>query len=212
MADASSEIQGFRLSPQQRRAWRTQATRPRLASCMVRIDGQVDRAALLHAIRIVIRRHEILRTVFRLTPDMSCPLQMVQDPSVAAAWRWSDLITATPASVLQGTLVEGPAATLVMVLAAPVMNVDAMSFTQIVADVARAYSHRLDDDSASEVLQYADVAEWQNTLFEEGSTQPLERRWSASWLSHLDQSRLADDATLATEERERDPERLDAAA
>src|SRR4051812_17933397 len=63
--------EGFRLSPQQRLLWRLNGeARAFRVECAVRIDGPLDLAALQAAVRAVVARHEILRTVYPCPPGM----------------------------------------------------------------------------------------------------------------------------------------------
>src|SRR5688572_32790415 len=75
-------LQGFRLSPQQRRAWQMQQDSAVCASqSLVRLDGDLDAAALAAALDEAVRRHEILRTAFQRVPGLKVPLQVVTEPS-----------------------------------------------------------------------------------------------------------------------------------
>ena len=71
-------MQGFELSPQQRRLWRTQGGRPALtAQCAWRVDGPHDSERLARALRSVAGRHESLRLKFVQVRDIKLPLQVV---------------------------------------------------------------------------------------------------------------------------------------
>ena len=69
-------VEGFRLSPQQKRIWLLQESeQPYCVSCSVLIEGRLDREALNSAINEVMERHEILRTTYKRLSGMSVPLQ-----------------------------------------------------------------------------------------------------------------------------------------
>src|SRR4051812_46500845 len=73
-------IEGFRLSPQQRRVWRLQqraGTVALNAGCAVVVKGNLDLAALRAALAAVVDRHEILRTTYAEIPGLSLPLQVI---------------------------------------------------------------------------------------------------------------------------------------
>ena len=75
-------VQGFRLSPQQRRLWQWQQKDAAFRSwCVVRIDGPLDLSILRRAVQSVISRHEVLRTLFYCPADVSLPLQRIVDES-----------------------------------------------------------------------------------------------------------------------------------
>ena len=84
MQDAS--IEGFRLSPQQKRLWQLQEAgnnQPYRAHCAVLIEGNLNREILKSALQDVINRHEILRTTFRVLEGMNLPLQAIGDRNVS---------------------------------------------------------------------------------------------------------------------------------
>ena len=76
-------VEGFALSPQQRRLWSLQDPSdswPYTTRATVRISGRLDRAALRSALERVVARHEILRTTFFATESMSVPVQVILAP------------------------------------------------------------------------------------------------------------------------------------
>ena len=80
---------GFWISPQQRRVWMQQqdgvVTR---STCIVLIEGAWPIDNLKPALRELVARHEILRTVYRRQPGMKFPFQVVlesDDPSLEVA-------------------------------------------------------------------------------------------------------------------------------
>src|SRR5829696_8163920 len=75
--------QGCRLSPGQKYVWLAQQGRPHFRTeCTVLIEGKLDVCTLEDAFRLVIRRHEILRTTFRHVPGMKIPVQLVYEGEV----------------------------------------------------------------------------------------------------------------------------------
>src|SRR5438309_4893226 len=86
-------IAGFRLSVQQERLWALQQNsrnEPYRARCAVLLEGPLDCARLQNAVRQVIGRHEILRTVFQLQPGLKNPFQIIRDAG-EPAWETLDL-------------------------------------------------------------------------------------------------------------------------
>lgn len=72
------EIEGFRLSPQQRRVWSLFGDNPAArVSAAVRLRGPLDPGVLREALRRTIERSEILRTGFQLLAGMEFPLQVI---------------------------------------------------------------------------------------------------------------------------------------
>ncbi|HEX2254140.1 MAG TPA: amino acid adenylation domain-containing protein [Thermoanaerobaculia bacterium] len=69
---------GFRLSPQQRRAWHLGRHRsPGRVLRAFDVEGELDAALLRRALAVVGGRHEILRTELRSFPGLTMPLQAV---------------------------------------------------------------------------------------------------------------------------------------
>src|SRR5215212_3139402 len=82
------DVQGFRLSPQQRRTWSLwRGDGPAYGiHCAVALEGVLDEGLLAQALQRVIDRHEILRTEFRSLPGMHFPVQVIGEPGPA---QWS---------------------------------------------------------------------------------------------------------------------------
>jgi len=70
-------IEGYRLSPQQQQLWLLDSDlAPFGARCRLRLRGPLDTARLAGALRGLVERHEILRTVFKMA--QAEPVQVVQ--------------------------------------------------------------------------------------------------------------------------------------
>ncbi len=183
--------QGFRLSPQQKHLWLLQQAGqgdPYRAWCLVTIAGALEPQALMQAIDQVVGRHEILRTTFRCLRGMAIPLQVVDD-QVAPAVQWHDLRDASEAEQAAGVerivggmrgrrfdFERGPLGAIgvitlsdqrsLLVIDLPGLCADALALTNLVREIARTYAAPSGQEPADELLQYADIAEWQNELFE----------------------------------------------
>ena len=80
-------IEGFQLSPQQKRLWLLQQESPAFcAQCAILIDGPLDHDRLQQALQRIISRHEILRTTFHRRPGIKIPIQVVSE-SILPSWR-----------------------------------------------------------------------------------------------------------------------------
>jgi len=87
-----SAIDGFRLSPQQRRMWsliQQDGGSAYRSQCLVVIDGDLTLETLRQAVRQVVNGHEILHTTFQSLAGMTFPVQVVGDAD-AFAWRTVD--------------------------------------------------------------------------------------------------------------------------
>ena len=185
-------IQGFRCSPQQRHLWLQQQgtddARWR-TNCVVELKGLLDVDALRASIVDVVRRHEILRTVFHRLPASPIPVQEVVQTS-ETPWQVHRVIGASAvhrADVVDRMLQElaeapfeptvGAQAQFALVtfadtehtllISQPGLCADAASAAILAKEIARAYGVRRGEPlEASEPLQYADLAEWLNQQLE----------------------------------------------
>jgi amino acid adenylation domain-containing protein len=167
-------IHGFRLSPQQRRLWQLQqqlGSSPFEVRGALQILGDLDPEALRAAVRRLIERHEILRTSFVVPDGMSLPLQVVHPPESERTALETELVPLAPGRHR-------------LVLTLPALAADLPSLGFLAGEIARDYTHLVQgrapgNGNGTEVLQYADVAEWLNQLAEEDEAL-AERDW---WLA-----------------------------
>jgi amino acid adenylation domain-containing protein len=180
----SRQVQGFRLSPQQRRLWLLHGGAGEAAQCAVLVAGGLRPAALRDAARTVAAAHEILRTTFQGPPGMRIPFQVVHD-DLAPAFREVALPAAPPgeqaerirslldeeraslSDLARGPLVRVTLAGLgaerqALLLTLPALCGDTRTLRNIAVELLAACG--LGPPRAGEPLQYADVAEWQNDL------------------------------------------------
>jgi amino acid adenylation domain-containing protein/FkbM family methyltransferase len=189
---SSEPVEGYGLSPQQRRLWRLQqatARRPFRAQCEVLIEGALDARMLEEAAREVVARHDILRTSLRRRAGMATPLQVVAagtdvtvaagDPGASGAADEERLRDSLWREFGERPFDEEqlPALRLVLqrlgerrhalLVGLPAFCADEVTLDNILDDLARAYvggdQEGVDGD---EPLQYAVFAEWQNELLE----------------------------------------------
>ncbi len=210
-------VQGFGLSPAQRRLWSLQSSAPGsvyCCQCALHVHGDLDRATLEAALERVVERNEILRTAFSLLPGMSWPLQVIQEPRAprlgevdlrgldqesseqeidsllgSLAHRGSDLASG---DVLHASLVKLASREQLLLLSLPALCADPATLRNLAAQIARACA--VERDAAAEpepALQYADIAEWQNQSLD--SPEALEgiERWREFWRDRKVPDRLA---------------------
>lgn len=180
------EVQGLRLSPQQKRLW---AWRQRgyfgQARAMLTFDGSFDDAAVQESLRQVMARHESLRTTFYRQPGMKVPFQVVGDEA-ALEWRTLDLRdladdvererAADDASHGDDDLdcERGPLVRVVfcrwtetqsrLFLDVPGLCADTKSLSTLTAELARSLTG--DSEASEEPVQYGHFSEWQHELLE----------------------------------------------
>jgi amino acid adenylation domain-containing protein/non-ribosomal peptide synthase protein (TIGR01720 family) len=210
-------VQGFRLSPAQRRLWSLQSSAPEsvyCCQCALRVHGDLDRATLEAALGRVVERNEILRTAFSLLPGMSWPLQVIQEPRAprlgevdlrgldeelsrreidsllgSAAHRGFDL---AGGDVLRASLVELAGRERLLLLSLPALCADPATLRNLAAQIARACAVERDDAAEPEPpLQYADIAEWQNQSLDSPDALEGIERWREFWRDRKVPDRLA---------------------
>ena len=206
------EIEGYRLSPVQKRVWSfLQPENPRAGQvrCWVRIEGPVQVERLQSAFQRVIDRHEILRTTFPYLPGMTIPVQVISvksgslietvDLSVLGAKETEANIAAVCKSTsleafdyeqgpcLRATLIEVSGVSRILFIVASPLCVDRAGLQVIIHDLARAYEAHV---PADEPMQYADVSEWQNDLLESADAEAAGQHWNAIDFSEAASIRL----------------------
>ncbi len=216
-ATPPAALEGFPLSPQQRRLWslRRDDADGSCAEATVRLDGEVDGNALKGALAAVVDELEILRTTFSRIPGMAVPLQVIPEgdaleiaehdlsglepdaraPKLEAIRgdlrRQANELETLPA--LQAALVRVAPDAHTLLLALPVLCADAASFDHLLAALARSLNG---EQQELEPLQYADVAAWMNDLLEGEDAE----RGRAFWREQFDPASLA--VRLPTERKE----------
>jgi amino acid adenylation domain-containing protein len=188
----AAEVEGFRLSPQQRRLWSLQqadGTQPFRVRAMVLLEGRLDVVALREAVRRVVLRHEILRTTFRRLPGMAFPVQVIQDEPIysldeqtlvhtgeqeqarAADSLWEETRSA-PFDFEHGPMVRFSLVALsgsrhLLFVVLPALCSDESGVAVLVRDICASYAVLSGgEEAAAEVLQYADISEVLNELVE----------------------------------------------
>ncbi len=216
MQNVNEFIEGFRVSPQQSRLWLLQqsgGSAPFIAQCSVAIEGALSTTALQAAIYQVIARHEILRTTFCVLPSMTIPLQAVSDfarvdfseldfsslPSDRQAQKIEEIIagdSAAPFRFDNGPLIRARLAKLAdeqhsLTLTLPALVADRFALVNLVKEIARFYEACLcGEPAADEPLQYVDIAQWQNELFEDEESEAASQYWRELDLSAISSLKL----------------------
>ena len=209
------QMQGFRLSPQQKHLWHLQESDnfPYSSQCAVLIEGNLDIDTLRVALELVVSQHEILRTNFHCLHGMTIPLQVIRNNGIA--WdenhnlrgctlqeqeqflsvlfdqvnkQQFDLVEGSPLHLSLVTLSSSKYALLISLHA---LCADAATLKILVQEISQSYAaclqgKELDD----EPLQYADLAEWQNELLEGADTEAGRDYWRKQDFSALTKLKL----------------------
>lgn len=183
-------IEGFRLSPQQKRLWSLQQDSfAYRTQCAIRLEGKLKAEVLKEALQTVINRHEILRTTFHRRPGIKIPIQVIADNS-KLLWHNVNLSDLTPKEQLarieelfqaerhfifnfeQGPLLRSSLLNLsvnqhILLVSLPSLCADSWSLKNLVQEISDAYATGLKGEELSdEPIQYIQFSEWQNELLE----------------------------------------------
>ncbi|HWS56475.1 MAG TPA: condensation domain-containing protein, partial [Pyrinomonadaceae bacterium] len=189
-------IEGYRLSPQQRRLWLL-GPRPYVSQCALLLEGPLGAQALQAALGRLAARHEALRTRFRLLPGMELPLQVVEEAADFPLRRLD--LEGEPEGLLDTLLAEeraggfdygaGPlvraclaclgGARHALVLTASALCADAAALRDAALELGRHYAACAAGEGAeaAEVVQYVQYAEWQHELLGPGAEEAEGRRY-----------------------------------
>ncbi|HAG82191.1 MAG TPA: non-ribosomal peptide synthetase, partial [Cyanobacteria bacterium UBA12227] len=207
----SLSIEGFSLSPQQERLWLLQQTRnsqPYRAQCAVLIEGNLNTQLLELALQKTVEKHEILRTNFQALPGMTIPLQVIAD-NRSASIQYHNLDGLVPeqqkakiealfdaasqhyfdleqGQVLDTSLVALSPDKHILIVSLSAMNADVVTLKNIVQEISRYYAAGGDNQELNDQpLQYVDIAEWQNELFEGEEAEVGKKYWRTKDFSAL---------------------------
>ena len=185
----SEILEGFQLSPQQRRLWLLRQDGDTFnVQCTVLLEGNLDRKRLERSLRNVAERHEILRTTFHRLPGIKIPVQVVAE-SPAPAWSDLDLSYLQPAEqqaqveeILrtaratrvdyeQGPLLYLSLITLssvksILLITMPAVCADAQTLKNLVSELSDSYAADAEELSDGG-MTYTQFAEWQDELLTE---------------------------------------------
>ncbi len=203
-------VTGFRLSPQQAACWRLSqeaATSPYHACLQLQIDRPLDLAVLSSRFQILSAQEEILRTRLQSLPGMQLPIQQIED-SALAELHHEDLCdmpapmqeqrlrehTALPqfGMALRATVSHIATTRYVLTLSASACHADRRSLRLLASRLLAGLS---DGDS----LQYADYAEWKNSLLESDLQHPGLAFWRQQQADPLAQPYLGLEAAAGTD-------------
>src|SRR3569832_168680 len=190
-----TEVQGYRLSPQQKRLWALQHAggASYAARLAILLEGELRADILKDALQRIVGSHEILRTVFHRSPGMIFPIQVVLTESTPA-WREVDFSSHSgeeatrivdglfreEASALfdmsEGPLVHATLVSLaprkhVLLLSLPSLCSDTHTLGNLAQEISRDYAALLGcGEFAAEPAQYVQFSDYQNELLEAEET------------------------------------------
>jgi amino acid adenylation domain-containing protein len=205
---AKTLIEGFQLSPQQKRLWLLQKNDPAgayRAQVALLLQGTLQHETLREALQEVVRRFEILRTTFQFVPGMALPLQVINNEDWAnIAWgeeanlegmapaeqeaRVEALFQAArqaPLNYEAGPLIQASLAALgperhLLLLSLPALYADLPTLHNLAAELHRAYE-RLAPEGEDEPIQHVAVSEWVYELLDSEDAQPGKEYWGKQY-------------------------------
>jgi amino acid adenylation domain-containing protein/FkbM family methyltransferase len=195
-------LEGFRLSPQQRRLWearRRQGGDWQRTLAAATVEGPLDPAALRSAMMDLVGRHEILRTRIGAPAGAALPLQVIgradvawpavepaagggehPDERIAGALRQAAGLPVDPVRgpLLQALLTPLAPQRHLLVVVLPALLSDAAGAVNLLRELARAHAAPGQGGAAAaDVLQYADLAEWLNERLESAEAAAGQAFW-----------------------------------
>ncbi|HEY9901849.1 MAG TPA: amino acid adenylation domain-containing protein [Candidatus Sericytochromatia bacterium] len=209
-------IEGFRLSPQQKRLWLLQQIgygQPYRVQYAVLIKGNLNPKKLELSLQKIVEKYEILRTNFQALSGMDLPLQVItanrlptlryhnltglapeeQQSKIEALFNGNNQLSFDfeKDSVLDISLAIVAPDRHILLVSLPAMNSDAASIENLVREISHCYAAELQNqEQIDEPLQYVDIAEWQNELFEGEEAEPGIEYWQNKNVDKLEKLQL----------------------
>ncbi|ARV58866.1 hypothetical protein BZZ01_09655 [Nostocales cyanobacterium HT-58-2] len=208
---------GYALSPQQEHLWLIQQSDKSWAyysQCVLLIEGNLNFKKLETALKNVIARHEILRTSFYCLPEMTLPVQVIDDRNLLSIYNYdlSSLETQEQyvqietqlnkfsqqpidlgqSSLLSISLVRLSQNKYILIITLPALCADIITLKTLVAEIIRFYNESSDSREVSEKpIQYVVVSEWQNELLKSEDGELGREYWQKQDISHIFNLKLA---------------------
>jgi amino acid adenylation domain-containing protein/non-ribosomal peptide synthase protein (TIGR01720 family) len=185
---SQNTLQGFKLSPQQRRSWALQPQRGIYrARATFSLTGEIDRERLWRAVGQVAERHEILRTVFLNAAVLSMPLQAVVEPGPALGVAGVGELDFERGPLVSFDLVEEGEGRAALTVEAPSLLLDAGSLAVLFAEIAKAYAGEA--ANGEDPLQYLEFCAWQGELLQSADDELLQAKafWARQELPARDE-------------------------
>ncbi len=183
-----TEIEGYRLSPQQLRLFQLDAAPEAYrAAGLYIIDGELRRSELAAAVSRLVARYEVFRTSFSKPAGLSVPLQAAGPPAeIELAWQdldgaasrldelFASFCSASLSGSLEATGVRISEQRHALMVRLPAACADLVTLANLGAELSTLLAGEALSD---EPLQYPDLAEWMNTVVEEDDSGEERAYW-----------------------------------
>ncbi|WP_017653101.1 non-ribosomal peptide synthetase [Fortiea contorta] len=183
-------IEGFRLSPQQKRLWLLQQDNPvYCVQAAILRQGNLKSETLQAALQQVINRHEILRTAFVRPQRITTPIQVIKASSQflcqqidLSTWESQQQLSRIDALLqqerfipfdlergvnLRCSLLKLSAHKYILIVTMPSICADSWTLKNLVQEISYFYNASVNEITEEEVVQYIQFSEWQNQLLED---------------------------------------------
>ncbi|MEA5516075.1 non-ribosomal peptide synthetase [Nodularia sp. UHCC 0506] len=200
-------INGYQLSPQQKHLWYLQQQvknkQVYRVQCAVLIQGNLAYPILETALTKIIAKHEIFRTEFPTLTGMDLPLQVIHEQTklwiaksdftkleneqqtIKIEKLFSEIDLQND-HVLNTHIVTLSPVKHILLIAIPAIYADTLSIHHLVFEIGEAYTACLNQQELSvQPLQYADIAAWQNEVFETEDGQLAIKYWHQQNIANL---------------------------
>ncbi|MCG6136136.1 MAG: amino acid adenylation domain-containing protein [Nostoc sp. LLA-1] len=197
------QIEGFRLSPQQKHIWlleKNENLSPLRVQCVVSITGKLNIEVLKAVLQNLVNQYEIFRTTFYHLPEMEIPLQVITDNYEIDITEliFQDLVGEKQEARLdelfnqlkhlsfdlknkppfQAYIITLSSNKYVLMLNLSALVADSYTLTYLLNKISITYAAFLQGQNLDdEPLQYADIAEWQNQILESNESELGKEYW-----------------------------------
>jgi amino acid adenylation domain-containing protein len=197
----SKILEGFQLSPQQKRLWLLQQNENiYISQVAILLEGRVNLEILKAAIQKVVDCQEILRTSFHLPSSLKVPIQVIADTS-NLSWRTIDLkklenqkqsikleaifqderhsvFSSEKNFLLHLALIALADNRQILTITLPSLYADSWTLNNLIREISQSYTYYLHGkELLDEPIQYLQFSEWQNELLAEEEAEIGRNYW-----------------------------------
>ncbi|PSB11071.1 non-ribosomal peptide synthetase [Pleurocapsa sp. CCALA 161] len=211
----TSTLQGFQLSPQQKRLWLLQQDDSAyLTQGAITIQGNLQPARLKQVMEQIVDRHQILRTNFRRLPGVKLPVMTISARTGLAkphrnsfSWQEIDLgdrilnlkelfekarqqvYNLETEPILRTYLYQIESNSYILQITLPALCGDRWTLENLFNEIVNDYNNYGQSISEAE-LQYVQFSEWQNQLLTDEDAETARQFWQQQQPTSLPQLRL----------------------
>ncbi|MBD2201847.1 amino acid adenylation domain-containing protein [Calothrix sp. FACHB-1219] len=210
----SEVLEGFQLSPQQKRLWLLQQdSQIYVSQVAILLTGIVDIEVLQAATHKVVNRHEILRTGFHRRPGIKFPLQVI-NASSNISWccinlrnfkeqeerlKIAELLQeerclvsqSETADLVRFSLLSIADNQYILIISLPSLYADGWTMQNLVKEISLSYTLCLQGQYfTDEPVQYLQFSEWQNELLTEEDAKIGKNYWQEKEVKNIEYPKL----------------------